>query len=228
MKRKLIGAFLIALLLGLLPVQSWAVDWSTTKGFNFRAALAYVTDGSNEQMVNNNGGDGVYPTTDTIGGDSVTYGWDVTTVTRDRSSSVDRRLAGLHYYGTGSANATFRIDLPATGDYKIRLAIGDASNAQTDHWVDVQDNGSTLFNIGGGTVDTASGHFLDANGNDYASADWPGSNTQRTITMTSTVLLIVNRSVSGVGYGELAHVEVEQVLSASPTVRTLNLLGVGR
>lgn len=186
--------------------------WATTKGFNFRSSLAFVTDGSNEQMVSNSAGDGLYPTTDTIGGESVTYGWDVATTIRNRDAGIDQRLAGLHFWGSaGDTEAVFRIDLPATGSYKIRLAVGDASFDQNNHWVDVRDNGSVLFNVGGGTVDTVTAHFLDANGTDHTAAAWPGSNTQRSITMSSTVLQVAIRTVGGVTQGQLAHVEVEQV-----------------
>ena len=194
--------------------------WLTTKGFNLRASLGFVTDGTNQKFHDN----APYPVTNMIGGDSVTYGWSDPNATtevfpRDRDAGIDVRLAGCCFVNVaGDVEHYFRIDLPATGQYKIRLALGDASFDHNDYWCDVRDNGSVLFNVGGGTVDLVAAHFLDANGTDLTAAAWPGSNAQRTITMTSTILQVVLRTVAGVFQGFLAHVEVEQVSGPLPTV----------
>ena len=43
---------------------------------------------------------------------------------RDRSTTVDPRLAGINFANNGSP-ATFYVDLPSAGTYNLSLAMGD-------------------------------------------------------------------------------------------------------
>jgi hypothetical protein len=97
---------------------------SWDKGFNFRQTSGFVTDGANETYVLS--GDS-YPATR----NGVTFGWeDAPSGDRDRNSGIDRRLAGMNFVSSaaGASAYRFRVDLPAAGDYAVRLAIGDEAN----------------------------------------------------------------------------------------------------
>ena len=184
--------------------------WGTTKGFNFRSTLAFVTDGTNEQAVLGE----QYPQTTTIGGDSVVWGWDSNMELRNRNSTNDRRLAGNTFIAAGTVDAIFRVDLPATGEYKLRLSLGDATYSALQ-WCDVRDNTTVLYNVGGGTITTAANSFLDANAVERTAANWPGSNTQKQSTFSSTILRVVVRAVASAVQGRITHLEIEQVIAAA-------------
>ena len=48
---------------------------------------------------------------------------------RDRSTTVDPRLAGINYAENGTP-ATFYVNLPSAGTYNLSLAMGDAGYTQ--------------------------------------------------------------------------------------------------
>lgn len=187
--------------------------WLTAKGFNFRSTLAFVTDGTNEQCVNSatdtaSGAAIAYPTTNTIGGDSVTYGWVVSgsaADTRDRNSGLNARFAGCHFNGTDGTE-DFRIDLPATGSYTIRLAAGDPSNSIPTK-VELFDNTNSLGVLC--STATASAGFRDAVDAEYSAANWPANNTavQKTFT-TTTCLFRIGDGTSVTGF--IAHIQITQ------------------
>jgi hypothetical protein len=181
--------------------------WATTKGFNFRSTVAFVTDGANQIEVENSSPNGLYPTTNSIGGDSVTYGWDIATTIRDRVNTNDPRLAGMHFANSASGNLNFRVDLPAAGTYKYRLAIGDGSFAQPAMQVRIYDNTTLLTNVNVGT--SVANHFIDATGNDLTNVTWPGSNAQVTQSFATTILIMrISGDVTNTTC--IAHLEVEQ------------------
>lgn len=151
-------------------------------GFDFRATSGYVTDPANCSADVGTGA--TYPN---VYGNGATAGWDSSILdSRDRNSGNDARLAGDMFLATSAAR-TFRIDLPSTGSYDIRMAIGDASYsiASTNKW-ELFDNASSLATATGGT--SASQRFLDATNTEYTNATWSGSNTAITKTFTSTIL----------------------------------------
>ena len=154
-------------------------------GFNFRATSGFVVDGAGETYDLGL----VYPVT--RGG--FTFGWDtdISAWARDRDNGVDRRLAGCAGWpnGTGTQK-TWQLDLPATGTYNLRLALGDTGSAQYDQYLKILDNTTTLLTIDdvGGTEQD---HFDDATGVDRAEADWPGANAASEQTFSSTTLKIV-------------------------------------
>ncbi len=173
------------------------------KGFDFRQTSGFVTDPANCTYVLS--GD-TYPVTR----NGVTFGWtgSLTFMSdRDRNSGIDPRLAGLNV--DGFENAVFQIDLPASGTYLISLAGGDASNpGKCD--VTFKDGGTTLFNVS--DLALANGFFLDAVGNSYDAATWPGSNTPKLVTLAGSTLtmLLTNISLSN----QIVHIFVSQ--SAPP------------
>lgn len=182
-------AFMTAALCGQGVQQLLLAETSGTTslqiGFDFRATSGYVTDPANTQFVSDatayNG------TTACVGNQSVICGWEGTANgSRDRSTSVDARLAGLVFIDNNSATPCFRVDLPSAGTYSIRLALGDDSNSQNNK-LTIKDNTTVLATIGSPTV-TSAAHFLDATGTDYSSTSWPGGNTAINLTFSTTIL----------------------------------------
>ena len=95
-----------------------SLTWA--QAFDFRNTSTYVTDPPGDTYV--------LPTTKyptTVNG--ATFGWTTPALVggRDRSTTVDPRLAGMDYANNGSP-ATFYVDLPAPGTYSLSLAMGDA------------------------------------------------------------------------------------------------------
>lgn len=203
--------------------------WGTAKGFNFRSTTAYVTDGTNEQAVPaatevDSTSAVPYPTTNTIGGDSVTYGWVVAGAgvdTRNRNSGLDRRFAGMNYNGTDGTE-DFKIDLPATGSYTIRLASGDPSNAQPTK-VELFDNASSLAVLCS-TATSGADRFRDAVDAEYSSANWPASNTSVTKTFaTTTCIFRIGTGSAATGF--LSHIQITQNAVTSVAAVVGGLLG---
>ena len=165
------------------PTTAW------DKGFNFRQTSGWVTDGANETYVLADS----YPTTR----NGVTFGWEQTVTTADRNASVDRRLAGINYQFNDGTGMNFRVDLPSTGSYSIRLALGDEASGQTNNSGIVKDNTTTLITI---LHNTGIHEWYDAQ--DVAqgtAATWVSSNSPSTQTFSSTIFrLLIGSPASGV------------------------------
>lgn len=200
------------------------MSWSTSKGFDFRSTLAYTTDPTNCQFVN---GLASYPTTNTIGGDSVTYGWETApSGYYDRSTVPDVRLDGINFGYL--AHGTFRVDLPSSGNYTVNLAIGDDTAPQTNHYFSINDTNSVLQSWG--PFSTAAAHFVDATSTDYSAAAWPGSQAPSgSLAFATTIFRLV--LLSTVTYTTIAHLNIN-VAGGAPSrglfMQTpMNGLGVG-
>ena len=90
-------------------------------GINFRATSGYVSDPIGTTYANLD----LYPTT--RAGTTFGYKAGVTPQTRDRSVSVDARIAGSWQHSNAlGTKVTFLYDVGA-GSYELRLAVGDAS-----------------------------------------------------------------------------------------------------
>lgn len=167
----------------------------TTTGIDFRATSTFVTDPANCTYCL---GD-AYPTT--RGG--LTFGWlaGAGSTTRDRSTSVDVRLAGIN--GT-SGSGTFRVDLPATGTYNIGIAMGDAGSNQSGQSFTVLDNTTSLLT--GGPQSPNSNQYMDASGVVRTSdTDWINNNVQKSLTFATTTFKI---TAAGTVFGVLAHLDI--------------------
>ena len=70
---------------------------------------------------------------------------------RDRSTTVDPRLAGINYAFNGTP-ATFSVDLPASGTYNLSLAMGDAGYQQCRIQCQIQffDGNTLVATVNGG------------------------------------------------------------------------------
>lgn len=169
------------------------------KGFDFRASAAYVTDPTNcTYVIETSPGSGVgetYPVTR----NTVTFGYVAgreSGSVRDRISTAGQeKIAGRHAGNAGAngANARqFRVDLPATGDYDIYLALGDPSGGETavnSKLYDGTISGTLLATIN--PTAPSSGQFIDATATLRTSAaNWLSSNVKITKTFATTIFTI--------------------------------------
>jgi hypothetical protein len=126
-----------------------------------------------------------YPRTSAQGN---SVGWeDALSGAVDRDATTDVRLKGIAFSNNSTA-ARFRIDLPATGDYKVRVAAGDSSFGQ-QCYVELYDT-TTQKAILVDALTSAAGKWIDATGVERTSeADWVSNNALSTAyTFASTIL----------------------------------------
>lgn len=174
-------------------------------GINFRSTSGYVTDGANETYCV---GD-TYPTS--RGG--FTFGWTaaLSDGKRDRSNSIDRRLAGINKAGnSATGRRIFRINLPFAGPYQIDLALGDAGSDQFYQYAVLKDNTTTIA-----TLDKSSGTralstaFYDAAGNLQTKTSWPTDKVSINHTFASTTFFLeIGTTTTQTGDSTVAHVRL--------------------
>jgi hypothetical protein len=176
---------------------------------SFRNTAGFVTDAAGTYVL----GTDSYPTT--RGG--FTFGWTAGINTVDRDSAdrdntvADKRLAGINYAVVTGTDAKFRVDLPSTGNYVVRVAIGDTGFDQSgQHQIfEIFDNTSSKL-----VIDKATGpaldHYYDATGVDRTEAAWPGSNApSASLSFASTVFILqVGNFVGGSGVCVIAHLQI--------------------
>jgi hypothetical protein len=150
------------------------------KGFNFRKVDTHVTDGTDETYVR--GAGDAYPVTR----NSCTFGWESGTIDRDDlTGASDRRFAGRNY-SSSAAQAVFRVDLPNTGTFKVRVANGDHSRAQGNQYLQIDDTTTELFHVED-TDAISAAHYNDASGVDRAEANWAADNVGVDGTFSTTI-----------------------------------------
>ena len=193
------------------------------QGFDFRNTPTFVTDPSGDTYVLSTT---AYPTK----GNGATYGWVKTSPVsaRDRSTSVDPRLAGINYVNNASP-ATFQVQLPSSGTYNLSLAMGDDGYTQCTTQCQVQflDGSTVLATVTGGS--TNAGYFYDAKGKNWSAAAWPGSNLSQQVTLAGSLLTVVVGTGKATGDNTpVAFLGVAQVsgspnyaISASPSSLTV-------
>jgi hypothetical protein len=184
---------------------TFTVDPAWIKAWNFRATAGFVSDGTNETWFTRFD---TYP----VNRNSVTFGTSGGPLeSRDRNSSLDPRLAGqIQVTNANPTQGTLRIDLPAPGDYRIRLAVGDAGSTQAYQYAEIRDGlgGSVLLAIDEPTG-TLAGQWIDAGGVKRGAANWIANNQALVISPTGAVLEIV---VGEPGTGQLSSSTVAHVL----------------
>jgi hypothetical protein len=190
----------------------------SVSGFDFRNTMAFIGDPSGSTYVLPTT---AYPTK----GNGFTYGWAKTSLVqgRDRSTSVDPRLAGINFASNGSP-ATFYVDLPSSGTYNLSLALGDANWGECWVQCEVQflDGSTVLADVSEGL--TNRGYFYDATGKNWSAAEWPSSSLSQRVTLTGTRLTMVVGTDKATGdFTTVAFLGVTQTtgspnfaLSASP------------
>ena len=191
---------------------------TSAQAFNFRASAAHASDAGGETYVN--AGEDGYPTTR----DGRTFGW-----SRSGSSlqglnlggMADRRLAGVAEVENADT-AAFRVDLPAPGTYRIRLAIGHAY-AGTRPRVRLLDGAAGFAQLSVTTTEWPWGvlsmQYMDATGTRMPTEEWPTANQPITHTFATSSFVIVLGDPGGVNSDKtaLAHVSIERVGPAPAT-----------
>lgn len=187
------------------------MTWATAKGFNFRATSTYVTDGTNETYVLPGTS---YPTTRTVGGESVTFGWETAPDdSRDRNTAIVT-LAGMNFRNAGGSEDVFRVDLPSAGDYRIRIAAGDRDNPQ-GYYFDVRDTTTTLFTVGSATTGHSGGkNFADATGVEHYTANYVANNATVDDTFSTSIFRFALRPMTSLT-NCIAHIQIEQLSAAA-------------
>ncbi len=192
-----------------LTVSAASGGWQ--QGFDFRNTSTYISDPSGDTYVLSTN---AYPTQR----NGVTFGWVKTSLVqaRDRSTTVDPRLAGINYVNNGSP-ATFNVDLPSSGTYNLTLAMGDEGYPEcyTQCQVQFLDGSTVLATVSGGT--TNGGYFYDAEGKNWSAAAWPGSNLSQQVTLAGSRLTVVVGTSKATGdLTPIAFLGVAQASSGSP------------
>lgn len=189
----------------LIQPYRFAAPASLNVGFNFRATSGYVSDPANTTYEI---GTGINYPRSILG---VTCGWEVApTSTRDRSLSVDARLAGLHFraYAVGYT-PTYRIDVPA-GTYNLSMAMGDTAAGQIGSKVEVYDDATLRLTVWDSAAALSSSYFMDATSVVHtSSANWVANQTPSSVVISSGILrLKLLQTVGGVASTVLNHVRV--------------------
>jgi hypothetical protein len=150
--------------------------WTSIHGVELRSTEAYVTTGANDVCLEGDGTQGIkhYPQSKSVNGDTFNVGWSSPASgnpdgTRNRSTGVDVRLAGMQYYI--GFTGTFRMQAgTAAGNYKVWAGFSDQTNGT---------GGTVTFTLSdaNGTIKSSSGlsalsstGVYDINGNLYANA----------------------------------------------------------
>ncbi len=174
-----------------------------TDAVNFRATAVYVTDGTDQTYDLG----AAYPVTRS----GLTFGWNtgITGKARNRSTSVDVRLAGMNQ-AESQVSVNWRLDLPATGDYTIYCAGGDAGSAQKE---DLEFGDDTTYTTVTDNQAITSAQFVDAGGTVRTSAaDWVNNNASINKTFSTTIFRIRLGNLSAtLNSSVLAHVRVVAV-----------------
>ncbi len=178
-------------------------------GLNFRGTEVYVTDGAGETHVLE--GD-TYPTTR----DGVTFGWeDGASDGRDRDSTIDARLAGIHF----TANTLFerfRVDLDSAVSHDINAAFGDADFAAAADF-EMRDD-TTVFESHD-VATAAKLEFIDAGGTVRTSvSDWVSNNTQISRTFTSTIFRMAMVKPVSASFSRIAHLKIAQAAASGASL----------
>lgn len=185
---------------------------------NFRGTTAYGSGDSADAYVQNTAaGSNNYPTTTPQG---VTVGWDtgLSIEHRDVPHGVtpDIRLLGLAASSPGSGQGEYRVDLPSTGTYRIRLAMGDDDNTRPNQKCEIFDNTTSK---GVAIATGSSNHFWrDATDVEYNAANWVTSNSPVDITFSSTIAKFLFGD--GTNNWAVAHIRIESVSGGPPATNT--------
>lgn len=161
-------------------------------GINFRATSGYVTDPTDSIYCL---GDPYPVTRNTVTtGQAVTFGWlesdattpkDLAAYTRDRDAGISPKLAGVNFK-IGADLYIFRIDLPASGLWTVRVAAGDADSSNDVDWDILNSDASTVL-LSQAEASVTTGNWKDATGvTRTSSADWVSNNASADITLSGT------------------------------------------
>lgn len=189
-------------------------------GINFRATAGYVTDGANQTYCLHTD---FYPVT--RGG--FTFGWEAAggeVDSRDRSTGVDVRLAGLNKSLSTTA-PDFRLDLDAANAKVVHAAFGDQGFGVPVGW-DIKDDTTTFQTNSGST--SAGNRWDDAGGTERTETTWPTD--EAGVNRTFAAARIRLTPTTAASEQNVAHLRVVDAAGASivgPLAGEDHLLGDG-
>jgi hypothetical protein len=175
-------------------------NWSV--GFDFRSTSGYVIDGSCCVFVN---AAVSYPTTTSINGNSITYGWETTPTgcSSNTSTLYDFRIAGQCAVANTAGGYTFRVNLPTSTatNYAISLGIGDANNGRISYVV-IEDTTTPVLTLSAISTAGSAADIADAAGVHSAFNTcckyWVADQTEVTASFSSGIArLVLGNSGSG-------------------------------
>lgn len=173
-------------------------------GFSFRKSAGYVDDAI-----------GDIPVSATEYTDNLKYGWvGAVPSLYDRSATVDPRMAGVAIApNDGVGQLEFRIDLPSTGKYEIRLAIGDAKYSKANSFVQLIDGDTVISTIDKSGTETKVGEFIDAKGVSHlSSASWALRNAPVGYVFSTKILrVLIGQPVPSTRATSIAYILVKKV-----------------
>lgn len=154
---------------------------------DFRLTAAFVTDRADSNV---NLASTLYPTRDKTG---KVYGWETagTVAGRDRSTTIDTRLAGNNAVLNNAATSpTYRVDLPSAGLYWVYMTIGDGAGATAaTNYAVVQDGTAARITIS--ALATSTTQVADVNSRLWTTATWLSGNTPKLVYFSTKILRIV-------------------------------------
>jgi hypothetical protein len=179
-------------------------------GVNFRNTLAYISDTGINVYMPFNGFNANYPQPLSNG---LTCGWETCVSgmdARDRSTSIDERLAGLQFTNSQNTSCVWRADLPATGTFNIRAAFGDENFGAPYAYVEYFDTNTSLANPVNDADGTNNDEFYDATGVlRVGNATWVSSNAAKSLTFSTTLFRIkLQPGTSVAGATRICHVRI--------------------
>lgn len=193
-------------------------EWQQGVGFNFRSTSGFTTD--NTGQLYGLGYADSYPQTRTPVGYSngVTFGRGSGLENQsNRDSGIDPRFGGSMRIGNGGGiERVWQVDLPAGGDYEIRVAAGDTAVASDCTRFQVRDTNNTtvLLECDAGTTQAADTYW-DASCVNRTEANWPSQNVAETVTFTGGSPTKLNFHLGGGSCGtqtsQVAHLHIKQL-----------------
>jgi hypothetical protein len=186
-------------------------------GVAFRSTVGYVTDGPNDSMASSAPFGPTYP--ETLG-NGLTCGWETVptgTGDRNRSNSIDVRLAGGAFSQVSTDVIIYRIDLPnGTGDYLIRAASGDVLYGPSDTYLQFRDTTTALATINHASGQPSSQWYDASDVLRTSAATWTSSNARITKTFATTIFrTAVGRGAGAGGSCPICYLSVEKSASSA-------------
>jgi len=193
-------------------------EWQQGIGWNFRNTAGFVTD--NTSQLYGLGYADVYPRTRTPVGysNAVTFGRGSGSIAQsDRSNAVDPRFAGVIRRGNAlSLIGGWQVDLPAAGDYEIRIAAGDTANASGCTRFQIRDtDGTTVLAECDTGTSVPQDQYQDATCVLRTEANWAATNVAQTVTISAgsppKVWIFLGAGSCATENSNIAHLRIKQL-----------------
>lgn len=169
-------------------------------------AVSELGPGSNDYVANRGNVNGVL----------LGYGWETggaSITSRNRGSSgIDPRIYGMNFAPNSATVCVFRVDLPASGQWDVSMALGDAAgNNPQNNYVKFNDGAVTTLH-----ANTLSNQYADAVGGLWTTTTWPTTGSLVTVRLTfgSTIMRLTLGGTVDVNSSCLAHLRLTQVPTA--------------